>query len=94
MLVDARRGEAVQVAPATRTVTLPPGELRVFLDCQYECDFDYLRKEITFVDHVRDSQSADIHALITTETTGGGGWNCWRAGARLVVCTGSPRRDQ
>lgn len=61
-------------APAT-------GELRVFLDCQYECDFDYLRKEITFVDHVRDSQSADIHALITTETTGGGGWS-WKV--RLI----------
>lgn len=73
----AQAPPAVQVAPATPTVTLPPGELRVFLDCQYECDFDYLRKEITFVDHVRDSQSADIHALITTETTGGGGWN-WR----------------
>jgi hypothetical protein len=56
---------------------LQPGELRVYLDCQYECDFDYIRKEITFVDHVRDSQSADIHALVTTETTGGGGWR-WR----------------
>jgi hypothetical protein len=52
---------------------LEPGELRVFLDCQWECDFDYLRREITFVDHVRDSQSADIHVLVTTETTGGGG---------------------
>jgi hypothetical protein len=56
---------------------LQPGELRVYLDCQYECDFDYLRKEITFVDYVRDSQSADIHALVTTETTGGGGWR-WK----------------
>ena len=64
-------------APVKPSATMPSGELRVFLDCQYECDFDYLRKEITFVDHVRDSQSADIHALITTETTGSGGWN-WK----------------
>jgi hypothetical protein len=54
-----------------------PGELRVFLDCQWECDFDYIRREITFVDHVRDSQSADIHVMVTTETTGGGGMR-WR----------------
>jgi hypothetical protein len=53
------------------------GPLKVFLDCQYECDTEFIRKELTFVDHVRDSQSADIHALVTTESTGGGGWN-WR----------------
>jgi hypothetical protein len=49
------------------------GVLRLFLDCQYECDTEFIRKELTFVDHVRDSQSADIHALVTTQTTGGGG---------------------
>lgn len=49
------------------------GPLKVFLDCQYECDTEFITKELTFVDHVRDSQSADIHALITTESTGGGG---------------------
>ena len=53
------------------------GPLKVFLDCQYECDTEFIRRELTFVDHVRDSQSADVHALITTEGTGGGGWN-WR----------------
>jgi hypothetical protein len=54
-----------------------PGELRVFLDCQWQCDFDHLRREITFVDHVRDRESADLHVLVTTETTGGGGMR-WR----------------
>ena len=49
------------------------GRLKVYLDCQYQCDTDFVIKELTFVDHVRDSQSADIHALITTESTGGGG---------------------
>ncbi|MBA3949650.1 MAG: hypothetical protein H0X44_06870, partial [Acidobacteria bacterium] len=53
------------------------GLLKLFLDCQYECDTEFIRKELTFVDHVRDSQSADIHALITTQTTGGGGTS-WR----------------
>ncbi len=49
------------------------GPLRLFLDCQYQCDFDFIRKELAFVDHVRDSQSSDIHALVATESTGSGG---------------------
>jgi hypothetical protein len=68
---------ADQLPPRPPAEILEPGELRVFLDCQWECDFDYLRREITFVDHVRDSQSADVHVLVTTETTGGGGLR-WR----------------
>ena len=62
-------GSAFAQAPA-------PGRqapLKVFLDCQHICDTDYIVKELTFVDHVRDSQSADIHAMVTTEETGGGG---------------------
>jgi hypothetical protein len=68
-----------RVTPPARTPDVIPlkGPLKVFLDCQYECDTEFIRKELTFVDHVRDSQSADIHALVTTESTGGGGWN-WK----------------
>jgi hypothetical protein len=82
-LVLVLAGTAVAQAPPPRPPVRPPaeivtpGELRVFLDCQWECDFDHIRREITFVDHVRDSQSADIHVLVTTETTGGGGMR-WR----------------
>ena len=55
----------------------PPatGQLRIFLDCQYECDFDFLRTNVAFVDWVRDRESSDVHVLVTTQTTGGGGWN-------------------
>lgn len=65
--------------PGRKPVPRPPetialkGPLKVFLDCQYECDTEFIRKELTFVDHVRDSQSADVHALVTTDSTGGGG---------------------
>jgi hypothetical protein len=62
-----------KAAPRPPEVIALKGPLRVFLDCQYECDTEFIRKELTFVDHVRDSQSADVHALITTESTGGGG---------------------
>jgi hypothetical protein len=47
--------------------------LRVFLDCHGPCDFDYIRREITYVDWVRDRQDADVHLLLTTQGTGGGG---------------------
>jgi hypothetical protein len=49
------------------------GAVRVFLDCSYSCDEDYTRREITFVDYVRDRTEADVHILITTQDTGGGG---------------------
>jgi hypothetical protein len=60
-------------AQSTPGQVAPSGPLKLFLDCQYQCDFDFIRKELLFVDHVRDSQSADVHALVTTESTGAGG---------------------
>ena len=46
--------------------------LRVFLDCGRECDRDYLRREITFVNYVRDRRDAQVHLLVTNERSGGG----------------------
>jgi hypothetical protein len=52
----------------------PQGEaLRVFLDCQYECDLDYLRTEIMFVNWVRDRYDGQVLILVTSQTTGGRG---------------------
>ena len=50
----------------------PSDALRVFLDC-YNCDFDYLRRDIPFVNYVRDRKDADVHILVTTQATGSGG---------------------
>lgn len=48
--------------------------LRVFVDCNAPgCDFDFFRTEIPFVSYVRDRQDADVHVLVTTQRTGGGG---------------------
>ncbi len=33
----------------------------------------HLRRAITFVDYVRDRGVADLHVLVTTQSTGGGG---------------------
>lgn len=45
---------------------------RIFIDCG-DCDIDYIRTEITFVNYVRDRKEAQIHVLITTLRTGSGG---------------------
>ena len=55
--------------PATSAADL----VRVFLDCQHECDTEYLRQNVAFVDYVRDRTVADVHILVTTQGTGGGG---------------------
>ena len=47
--------------------------VRLFLDCSYFCDESFLKQEITFVDWVRDRKDADVHLLVTSQGTGGGG---------------------
>jgi hypothetical protein len=47
-------------------------KLRVFFDCPY-CDTELMRTEITWIDHMRDRADADVHVLVTRESTGGGG---------------------
>ena len=54
-------------------VTPSRDAIRMFLDCNYSCDESFLRKEITFVDWMRDRKDADVHVLVTTQSTGGGG---------------------
>lgn len=56
---------AVAQEPAAQT------RLRVFLDC--DCFQQYMRGELTFVDYVRDRESADVHVLGQSRETGGSG---------------------
>ena len=51
-----------------------PGPVRIFIDCNNTpCDEDFFRTELTFVEHVRDRQNADVHLLMTGQSTGSGG---------------------
>ena len=61
---------AAQEPPSARPAV---AAVRVFVDCHGGCDSTYIRKELNFVDHVRDKEAADVHILITTERAGGGG---------------------
>ena len=46
--------------------------LNVFLDCP-SCDEDYTRREISFINYVRDRKEAEVHIMVTSERTGSGG---------------------
>ncbi|MEA1876281.1 MAG: hypothetical protein U9N86_05420 [Bacteroidota bacterium] len=46
--------------------------LKVFLDCYY-CDSDFIRRELPYVNYVRDRKEAQVHILVTRESTGSGG---------------------
>ena len=46
--------------------------LNVYFNCP-SCDMDYVRKEITFVNYVRDQKDAQLYILISSMTNGSGG---------------------
>ncbi|NND71519.1 MAG: hypothetical protein HKN43_08060 [Rhodothermales bacterium] len=45
--------------------------LSVFLDCD-RCDEDYFRREIDYVDYVRDRTLSELHILVSLRRTGSG----------------------
>ena len=48
--------------------------VRAFIDCNVSgCDDKFFRREIVFVDHMREPQDASVHVLITAQPTGGSG---------------------
>jgi hypothetical protein len=50
-----------------------PSKLKVFIDCHSGCDITYIKSEINIVDFLLDRIVADVHVLITDESTGSGG---------------------
>ncbi len=64
------RAAAQQLPGASASETL-----NLFFDCQGSgCyDTDFYRREIPFVNWVRDREVSDVHVLVTSQTTGGGG---------------------
>ena len=48
------------------------GALKVFFDCDH-CDEEHIRREVSYVNYVRDRKEAEVHVLVTRERTGSGG---------------------
>jgi hypothetical protein len=66
------RRPAAGQTPPQNIDELKKTAIKVFLDCE-SCDLDFIKTEITFVNYVRDRLEAQVHVLITTQTTGSGG---------------------
>jgi len=52
--------------------TLRNGALRLYLDCR-SCDMNYTRQEIPYVNYVRDTYTAELYLLVTSQNAGSGG---------------------
>jgi len=55
----------------TDTGSLRKNAVRLFIDCQ-RCDMDYIRREIPYVNYVRDVKEAQVYVLETRQSTGSG----------------------
>ena len=56
--------------------TILKNALNVYLDYNncYSCDFTFIRKEVNFVNYVRDPKESQLHIIIIQNSTGSGGY--------------------
>lgn len=59
-------------APLSDSISLRQDAIRFFLDCN-RCDINYIRREIPYVNYVRDVKEAQVYALMTRQEAGNGG---------------------
>ncbi|MFQ5500007.1 MAG: hypothetical protein ACE5FH_10090 [Candidatus Zixiibacteriota bacterium] len=68
-------GSVSAEGPTSDTTATNHDALDVYVDCR-DCPsgyYDYLKTELTFVNFVRDRKQSDVHVLVSTQSTGGGG---------------------
>lgn len=53
-------------------VVADTSRLNVFFDC-HDCDFNYLKTQMPFINFVRDKDLADVHVFVTETPAGSGG---------------------
>ena len=58
--------------PGPVSDSLRKDAIRFFLDCD-RCDINYIRREIPYVNYVRDVKEAQVYALMTRQQAGNGG---------------------
>lgn len=46
--------------------------IRLFLDCRF-CDTDYMKKEIPYINYVRDIRESQVYILVTSQSSSSGG---------------------
>jgi len=70
MLINLPDGRAQQ--DTTSQDSLKQEAPNVYLDC-YFCDLDHIKREIDYVNYVRDRKDADVHIIGVRERAGNGG---------------------
>ncbi len=60
-------------AQDTPSTGIVKGGLNVFIDGCWNCDFDNFRREINYVNFMRNRQEADVFVLVTGQAVGSGG---------------------
>ena len=48
-------------------------KLKVYLDCSWSCDDDFLQREMAYIDFYRDAKSANLHIIVKGERSSNGG---------------------
>ena len=48
-------------------------KLKVYLDCSWRCDDDFLQREMSYIDFFRDAKSANLHIIVKGERGSSGG---------------------
>lgn len=59
-------------SPESDSETLRKDAVRFFMDCD-DCDINYIRREIPYVNYVRDVKEAQVYMLMTRQEAGNGG---------------------
>jgi hypothetical protein len=68
ILPESGLGQANKIV----TDTIRRSAVKIFLDC-HECDMNYIRKEIPYINYVRDVREAQVYILETSQDAGSGG---------------------
>ena len=68
VLPESGKGQTVPIA----TDTTRRNAVKIFLDCQ-ECDMNYIRQEIPYINYVREVREAQVYIRETKQDAGSGG---------------------
>ncbi|MGK0389995.1 MAG: hypothetical protein ACI94Y_002745 [Maribacter sp.] len=55
------------------TINLRESALNIFIDCDYNCDINYIKNNVTMVNYVRDVKVAEVYIRVNSQATGSGG---------------------
>ncbi len=47
--------------------------LKVYLDCSWRCDDDFLQREMSYIDFYKDSKISNLHIIVNGERSSNGG---------------------